>query len=163
MRLDMLPACSRNIHFCMKHNSVLSISWDFHHHCALIFFKFFFLGMVWSNWEVEAASSIAVTTAGDLRTSVCKVVIYLQRNMSGERCSPQNLSQDDPTSPHPLVFYPKTKTCGYRGAVTLGNTYVRLNVGGILFFTPLQVLTSQNSLLGAMFGGKTEVFTDKEG
>uniref|UniRef100_A0A3B5LIN9 BTB/POZ domain-containing adapter for CUL3-mediated RhoA degradation protein 2 n=1 Tax=Xiphophorus couchianus TaxID=32473 RepID=A0A3B5LIN9_9TELE len=56
-----------------------------------------------------------------------------------------------------------TKTCGYRGAVTLGNKYVRLNVGGILFFTPLQVLTSQNSLLGAMFGGKTEVFTDKEG
>ncbi|XP_032446715.1 BTB/POZ domain-containing adapter for CUL3-mediated RhoA degradation protein 2 isoform X2 [Xiphophorus hellerii] len=83
--------------------------------------------------------------------------------MSGERCPPQKHSQDDPTSPHPLVFCPKTKTCGYRGAVTLGNKYVRLNVGGILFFTPLQVLTSQNSLLGAMFGGKTEVFTDKEG
>ncbi|XP_005807802.1 BTB/POZ domain-containing adapter for CUL3-mediated RhoA degradation protein 2 [Xiphophorus maculatus] len=83
--------------------------------------------------------------------------------MSGERCPPQNHRQDDPTSPHPLVFCPKTKTCGYRGAVTLGNKYVRLNVGGILFFTPLQVLTSQNSLLGAMFGGKTEVFTDKEG
>ncbi|XP_014879464.1 BTB/POZ domain-containing adapter for CUL3-mediated RhoA degradation protein 2 isoform X2 [Poecilia latipinna] len=81
--------------------------------------------------------------------------------MSGERWLQQN--QDNPTSPHPLVFCPKTKTCGYRGAVTLGNKYARLNVGGILFFTPLQVLTSQNSLLGAMFGGKTEVFTDKEG
>uniref|UniRef100_A0A3B3U3L0 BTB/POZ domain-containing adapter for CUL3-mediated RhoA degradation protein 2 n=1 Tax=Poecilia latipinna TaxID=48699 RepID=A0A3B3U3L0_9TELE len=62
-----------------------------------------------------------------------------------------------------LCFLASTKTCGYRGAVTLGNKYARLNVGGILFFTPLQVLTSQNSLLGAMFGGKTEVFTDKEG
>lgn len=158
MKLDMLPACSEtyiSVWNPTQYYQEVGIS--------IVTVFLFFLGMVWSNWEVEAASSIAVTTAGDLRTSVCKVVIYLQRNMSGERCPPQNHSQDDPTSPHPLVFCPKTKTCGYRGAVTLGNKYVRLNVGGILFFTPLQVLTSQNSLLGAMFGGKTEVFTDKEG
>lgn len=45
----------------------------------------------------------------------------------------------------------------------LGNKYVRLNVGGSLFYTTLQVLTRENSLLKAMFSGKKEVFTDKEG
>lgn len=45
----------------------------------------------------------------------------------------------------------------------LGNKYVRLNVGGNLFYTTLQVLTRENSLLKAMFSGKKEVFTDKEG
>ncbi|MEQ2242008.1 BTB/POZ domain-containing adapter for CUL3-mediated RhoA degradation protein 2, partial [Ilyodon furcidens] len=83
--------------------------------------------------------------------------------MSGDRCLPQHHIQDDPTFPHPLVVCPKTKPCGYREAMSLGNKYVRLNVGGMLFFTPLQVLTRQNSLLKAMFSGKKEVFTDKEG
>uniref|UniRef100_A0A3Q2NNA8 BTB/POZ domain-containing adapter for CUL3-mediated RhoA degradation protein 2 n=1 Tax=Fundulus heteroclitus TaxID=8078 RepID=A0A3Q2NNA8_FUNHE len=69
--------------------------------------------------------------------------------MSGDRCLPQHHIQDE--------------TCGYREAASLGNKYVRLNVGGMLFFTPLQVLTRQNSLLKAMFSGKKEVFTDKEG
>ena len=109
------------------------------------------------------ASSVAVTTAGDLRTSVCRVVIYLQRDMSGESCLPQQHSQSEPTSPAPPLACPKTKTCSYRGAVGLGNKYVRLNVGGMLFYTTLQVLTRENSMLKAMFSGKKEVFTDKEG
>lgn len=45
----------------------------------------------------------------------------------------------------------------------LGNKYVRLNVGGALFYTTLQVLTRQDSMLKAMFSGKLEVFTDAEG
>uniref|UniRef100_A0A8C7JY28 Tumor necrosis factor, alpha-induced protein 1 (endothelial) n=1 Tax=Oncorhynchus kisutch TaxID=8019 RepID=A0A8C7JY28_ONCKI len=44
---------------------------------------------------------------------------------------------------------PKTKTCSYRAAVCLGNKYVRLNVGGTLFYTTLQVLTRQDSMLKA--------------
>lgn len=110
-----------------------------------------------------AASSVVVTTAGDLRTSVCRVVIYLQRDMSGHSCLPQNHTLSDCTSPTPPLACPKTKTCSYRGAVGLGNKYVRLNVGGNLFYTTLQVLTRENSMLKAMFSGKTEVFTDKEG
>lgn len=110
-----------------------------------------------------AASSVAVTTAGDLRTSVCRVVIYLQRDMSGDSCLPQHHTQSDCTSPAPPLACPKTKTCSYRGAVGLGNRYVRLNVGGTLFYTTLQMLTRQNSMLKAMFSGKKEVFTDKEG
>lgn len=110
-----------------------------------------------------AASSVAVTTAGDLRTSVCRVVIYLQRDMSGDSCLPQHHAQSDCMSPSPPLACPKTKTCSYRGAVGLGNKYVRLNVGGNLFYTTLQVLTRQNSMLKAMFSGKREVFTDKEG
>lgn len=109
------------------------------------------------------ASSVAVTTAGYLRTSVCRVVIYLQRDMSGDSCLPQHHTQSDCTSPPPPLACPKTKTCSYRGALGLGNKYVRLNVGGNLFYTTLQVLTRQNSMLKAMFSGKKEVFTDKEG
>jgi len=63
----------------------------------------------------------------------------------------------------PPLACPKTKTCTYRSAVGLGNKYVRLNVGGTLFYTTLQVLTRQESLLKAMFSGKQEVFTDREG
>ncbi|XP_028320495.1 BTB/POZ domain-containing adapter for CUL3-mediated RhoA degradation protein 2 [Gouania willdenowi] len=73
--------------------------------------------------------------------------------MSGDSCLPQ----------HPTLTPPWTKTCSYRGAVGLGNKYVRLNVGGALFYTTLQVLTRQSSMLKAMFSGKKEVFTDKEG
>ncbi|KAL7848778.1 hypothetical protein SRHO_G00204010 [Serrasalmus rhombeus] len=56
---------------------------------------------------------------------------------------------------------PKTKTCSQRGAV--GSKYVRLNVGGVLYYSTVQVLTRQDSLLKSMFSGKMEVFTDKEG
>ncbi|XP_017295325.1 BTB/POZ domain-containing adapter for CUL3-mediated RhoA degradation protein 2 [Kryptolebias marmoratus] len=84
--------------------------------------------------------------------------------MSEDSCLPRRHGQDDPAaSPARLVACPKTKTCSYRGAVGLGNKYVRLNVGGMLFYTTLQVLTRQNSLLKAMFSGQKEVFTDKEG
>uniref|UniRef100_A0A3B4TM52 BTB/POZ domain-containing adapter for CUL3-mediated RhoA degradation protein 2 n=1 Tax=Seriola dumerili TaxID=41447 RepID=A0A3B4TM52_SERDU len=78
--------------------------------------------------------------------------------MSGDSCLPQHH-----TSPAPPLACPKTKTCSYRGAVGLGNKYVRLNVGGTLFYSTLQILTRQNSLLKAMFSGQKEVFTDKEG
>nr|XP_029506866.1 LOW QUALITY PROTEIN: BTB/POZ domain-containing adapter for CUL3-mediated RhoA degradation protein 2-like [Oncorhynchus nerka] len=58
---------------------------------------------------------------------------------------------------------PKSKTCSYRAAVGLGNKYVRLNVGGTLFYSTLQVLTRQDSMLKAMFSGRKEVFIDREG
>lgn len=115
------------------------------------------------QWEVVAAPSVAVTTAGDLRTSVCRVVIYLQRDMSGDSCQPQHHTLSHSTSSAPPLACPKTKTCSYRGAVGLGNKYVRINVGGTLFYTTLQVLTRLDSMLKAMFSGKKEVFTDKDG
>lgn len=115
------------------------------------------------QWEVVESSSVAVTTAGDPRTSVCRVVIYLQRDMSEDSSLPQHHVQSFSTRPPPPLSCPKTKICSYRGAMGLGNKYVRLNVGGNLFYTTLQVLTRENSLLKAMFSGKKEVFTDKEG
>ncbi|CAL8350043.1 unnamed protein product [Lota lota] len=70
-------------------------------------------------------------------------------------------------APHSLddlpLACPKTKTCTNRSAVGPGNKYIRLNVGGTLFYTMLQVLTRQESMLKAMFSGKQEVFTDREG
>ncbi|KAM4627753.1 BTB/POZ domain-containing adapter for CUL3-mediated RhoA degradation protein 2 isoform 1-T2 [Polymixia lowei] len=83
--------------------------------------------------------------------------------MSGDSCLQRPHSQTVSASPAPPLACPKTKTCSYRGAVSLGNKYVRLNVGGTLFYTTLQVLTRQNSMLKAMFSGKKEVFTDREG
>ena len=111
------------------------------------------------------ASPVTVNTAGDLRTSVCRVVIYLQKDMSGDSCLHRLHSQaGSSSSPSALpLACPKTKTCSYRGAVGLGNKYVRLNVGGTLFYATLQVLTKQNSMLKDMFSGKKEVFTDREG
>ncbi|XP_045930385.1 BTB/POZ domain-containing adapter for CUL3-mediated RhoA degradation protein 2-like [Micropterus dolomieu] len=83
--------------------------------------------------------------------------------MSGDSCLSHHHTQPGSASLAPPLACPKTKTCSYREAVGLGNKYVRLNVGGTLFYTTLQVLTRQNSMLKAMFSGKKEVFTDKEG
>ncbi|XP_029922573.1 BTB/POZ domain-containing adapter for CUL3-mediated RhoA degradation protein 2 [Myripristis murdjan] len=83
--------------------------------------------------------------------------------MSGDSCLHRLHAQASSTSSAPPLACPKTKTCSYRGAAGLGNKYVRLNVGGTLFYTTLQVLTRQNSMLKAMFSGKKEVFTDREG
>ena len=105
-----------------------------------------------------AASPVAGITAGDLRTSVCRVVIYLRKDMSGASAlhAPQSLN-------YPPLACPKTKTCTSHTAAGPGNKYVRLNVGGTLFYTTLEVLTRQDSMLKAMFSGKQEVFTDREG
>lgn len=116
------------------------------------------------QWGVVADPSLAVTTAGDPRTTICRVVIYLQRDMSADSCLPQCHTQSEIHTSHPSpLVCPKTRTCSYRGAVGLGNKYVGLNVGGNLFYTTVQVLTRENSMLKAMFSGKLEVFTDKEG
>ncbi|RXM32780.1 Small G protein signaling modulator 2 [Acipenser ruthenus] len=55
----------------------------------------------------------------------------------------------------------RPKTCSYKGSPN--NNYVRLNVGGALYFTTVQVLTRQDTMLKAMFSGRMEVLTDKEG
>ncbi|KAM6338039.1 BTB/POZ domain-containing adapter for CUL3-mediated RhoA degradation protein 2 isoform 2-T6 [Alca torda] len=57
---------------------------------------------------------------------------------------------------------PKPKTCSFK-AGSLGNKYVRLNVGGSLYYTTVQVLTRHDTMLKAMFSGRMEVLTDKEG
>ncbi|XP_038816937.1 BTB/POZ domain-containing adapter for CUL3-mediated RhoA degradation protein 2-like [Salvelinus namaycush] len=119
---------------------------------------------------------VAVTTAGDIRTSICRVVIYLQRDMSGDSCqlplhrlclqtqvNSTGSQAIRPSHEASQMACPKSKTCSYRAAVGLGNKYVRLNVGGTLFYTTLQVLTRQDSMLKAMFSGRKEVFIDKEG
>ncbi|XP_012679561.1 BTB/POZ domain-containing adapter for CUL3-mediated RhoA degradation protein 2 [Clupea harengus] len=83
--------------------------------------------------------------------------------MSADVCLHPVHTQTGPVVPVSSVSCPKTKTCSYWGAVGLGNKYVRLNVGGTLFYSTLQVLTRQDSMLKTMFSGKMEVFTDKEG
>ena len=41
--------------------------------------------------------------------------------------------------------------------------YVKLNVGGALFYTTIDTLTKQDNMLRAMFSGRMEVLTDSEG
>ncbi|KAI4886489.1 hypothetical protein NFI96_024857 [Prochilodus magdalenae] len=81
--------------------------------------------------------------------------------MSGESCLHQRSLQVTPIVSVSPVSCPKTKTCSQRDA--WGNKYVRLNVGGVLYYSTVQVLARQDSLLKSMFSGKMEVFTDKEG
>ncbi|KAM6459958.1 BTB/POZ domain-containing adapter for CUL3-mediated RhoA degradation protein 2 isoform 1-T2 [Liasis olivaceus] len=56
----------------------------------------------------------------------------------------------------------KPKSCSSKVG-TLGNKYVRLNVGGSLYYTTVQVLTRHDTMLKAMFSGRMEVLSDKEG
>ncbi|KAJ8280948.1 hypothetical protein GJAV_G00061380 [Gymnothorax javanicus] len=110
-------------------------------------------------WAAVAVSLVTVTTAEDIRPCVCRVVIYLQRDggiMSGEGC----LRSLIPPTDH---GHRGAKGGGQRGGAGLGSAYVRLNVGGTLFYSSVQVLTRQDSMLRAMFSGRMEVFTDKEG
>ncbi|GCB67132.1 BTB/POZ domain-containing adapter for CUL3-mediated RhoA degradation protein 2 [Scyliorhinus torazame] len=46
---------------------------------------------------------------------------------------------------------------------SMGNKYIRLNVGGSLYYTTVQILTRHDTMLKAMFSGRMEVLTDKEG
>ncbi|KAG2459536.1 BTB/POZ domain-containing adapter for CUL3-mediated RhoA degradation protein 2 [Polypterus senegalus] len=82
--------------------------------------------------------------------------------MSGETCLAQFHSSGAPSSP---AINNKPRTCSYSGSSIgrLGNKYVRLNVGGSLYFATVQVLTRQDTMLKAMFSGRMEVLTDKEG
>lgn len=41
--------------------------------------------------------------------------------------------------------------------------YVKLNVGGVLYFTTIGTLTKRDTMLRAMFSGRMEVLTDSEG
>lgn len=41
--------------------------------------------------------------------------------------------------------------------------YVKLNVGGVLYYTTIGTLTKHDTMLRAMFSGRMEVLTDSEG
>ncbi|XP_069040633.1 BTB/POZ domain-containing adapter for CUL3-mediated RhoA degradation protein 2 [Lepisosteus oculatus] len=77
--------------------------------------------------------------------------------MSGESCLGPPAASASPAAA------PKAKTCSFRGPGALSHKYVRLNVGGALYYTTVQVLTRQDTMLKAMFSGRMEVLTDKEG
>ena len=48
--------------------------------------------------------------------------------------------------------------------IAIQTKYVKLNVGGSLFYTTLSTLTKRaDSMLRAMFSGRMEVLTDSEG
>lgn len=77
------------------------------------------------------------------------MVIYLQREMSGDTCLCPAAGA-------------KPKLGGFKGG-GLGNKYVQLNVGGSLYYTTVRALTRHDTMLKAMFSGRMEVLTDKEG
>lgn len=41
--------------------------------------------------------------------------------------------------------------------------YVKLNIGGLLYYTTIGTLTKHDTMLRAMFSGRMEVLTDSEG
>ena len=54
---------------------------------------------------------------------------------------------------------------GEQRTVIKGNAskYVKLNIGGALFYTTIGTLTKHDTMLRAMFSGRMEVLTDSEG
>lgn len=54
---------------------------------------------------------------------------------------------------------------GDHKTVVKGNPsqYVKLNVGGSLYYTTIGTLTKNDNMLRAMFSGRMEVLTDSEG
>uniref|UniRef100_A0A5F8H9K3 Potassium channel tetramerisation-type BTB domain-containing protein n=1 Tax=Monodelphis domestica TaxID=13616 RepID=A0A5F8H9K3_MONDO len=54
-----------------------------------------------------------------------------------------------------------TRTTSFKGA-SPSSKYVKLNVGGALYYTTMQTLTKQDTMLKAMFSGRMEVLTDSE-
>lgn len=55
-----------------------------------------------------------------------------------------------------------TRTTSFKGG-SPSSKYVKLNVGGGLYYTTMQTLTKQDTMLKAMFSGRMEVLTDSEG
>lgn len=65
-----------------------------------------------------------------------------------------------------LVLHPKLETMGDHKVFLKGHSsqYVKLNVGGALYYTTIGTLTKHNdTMLSAMFSGRMEVLTDSEG
>lgn len=55
-----------------------------------------------------------------------------------------------------------TRTTSFKSS-SPSSKYVKLNVGGALYYTTMQTLTKQDTMLKAMFSGRMEVLTDSEG
>lgn len=57
------------------------------------------------------------------------------------------------------------KMSGDHKTIVKGNPsqYVKLNVGGSLYYTTIGTLTKNDNMLRAMFSGRMEVLTDSEG
>lgn len=100
---------------------------------------------------------------------MCRVVIYLQKDMSGHGCPSDRPREEGPRQLPPPDAQdggqdrPCCSSSRRPPGGAAGGQYVRLNVGGTLFQCPLRVLTRRDSLLRDMFSGKLEVFTDREG
>lgn len=76
--------------------------------------------------------------------------LYWQEEMSGESV----VSSAVPAA--------ATRTTSFKGT-SPSSKYVKLNVGGALYYTTMQTLTKQDTMLKAMFSGRMEVLTDSEG
>lgn len=83
-------------------------------------------------------------------TLVTLCLLYLQEEMSGESV----VSSAVPAA--------ATRTTSFKGT-SPSSKYVKLNVGGALYYTTMQTLTKQDTMLKAMFSGRMEVLTDSEG
>lgn len=69
-----------------------------------------------------------------------------------------------PPSASPLLASSMAASVGLGGVIKGGpSQYVKLNVGGSLFYTTIGTLTKHDTMLRAMFSGRMEVLTDTEG
>ena len=90
------------------------------------------------------------TELGIVEPRVRLVTPCLQEEMSGESV----VSSAVPAA--------ATRTTSFKGT-SPSSKYVKLNIGGALYYTTMQTLTKQDTMLKAMFSGRMEVLTDSEG
>lgn len=66
---------------------------------------------------------------------------------------------------HRQVYFLVAKMSGDHKTLIKGSPsqYVKLNVGGTLFYTTIGTLTKSDNMLRTMFSGRMEVLTDSEG
>lgn len=95
-------------------------------------------------------NSIWMRVKGGEQAGVLTLSSLWQEEMSGESVV---------TSAVPAAA---TRTTSFKGA-SPSSKYVKLNVGGALYYTTMQTLTKQDTMLKAMFSGRMEVLTDSEG
>ena len=82
--------------------------------------------------------------------------------MSAEASGPAAAEAQSLEIAKPSGLEPGSAAYGLK-PLTTNSKYVKLNVGGALYYTTMQTLTKQDTMLKAMFSGRMEVLTDSEG
>lgn len=91
-------------------------------------------------------------------------VSHSSPNHRSKMTSPAAASPPPDVAPGAMVLTSSSSSANMTGVIKgLPSQYVKLNVGGCLYYTTIGTLTKHDNMLRAMFSGRMEVLTDSEG